>query len=195
MGARVIIQSGNGKGAAVREFVPKIGTDVTVLLDCDGTYPPEMIPQLVDALGKGAPVVLGSRFRGTLIDDGAMNFLNRIGNRLLSAFASFLFRVPVSDVCSGMWAFQSDCLKSLDLTAERFELEVDIFAECALRDIPILEVPIPYRRRIGERKLRLREGFRIAHALLKKRLHPPRAPSGAGRIGAAAAAESADGAG
>jgi dolichol-phosphate hexosyltransferase len=173
MGAEVVVQTGNGKGAAFREFLPQIQADITVVLDSDGTYPPEMIPQLVGALGERSPVALGSRFREPWMDDGAMSLVNQVGNRLLSSFASFLFQTPVSDVCSGMWAFRSDRLKSLDLTAERFELEVDIFAECALRHIPIAEIPIPYRKRVGERKLQLRDGLRICSALLKKRVRSP----------------------
>jgi len=102
---------------------------------------------------------------------------NYVGNRLLSWFASILFGTPVSDVCSGMWAFVTDRLKSLDLTANGFDLEADIFAECALRGIPILEIPIRYDRRIGEPKLRLKEGFRIALALLKKRLRSSPGPA------------------
>jgi hypothetical protein len=98
---------------------------------------------------------------------------NYVGNVILSRFASILFRTPVSDVCSGMWAFVSERLKSLGLTANGFELEADIFAECAIRGIPIVEIPIRYDRRIGEPKLRLKEGFRIALALLKKRLRSP----------------------
>jgi glycosyltransferase involved in cell wall biosynthesis len=196
MGAQVIVQNGKGKGAAVREFLPEIWTDVTIFLDSDGTYPAEMIPQFVDGLRR-APVVLGSRLRGSGMDDGAMNLLNRVGNRLISAFASFLFGVPVSDVCSGMWAFDSALLKSLDLTADGFDLEVDLFAECALRRIPIVEVAIPYRRRLGKGKLRLREGFRIALALLEKRLRSRRtSPKGVRtHMGARLdAAEAADGA-
>ena len=59
----------------------------------------------------------------------------------------------------------------------RADLEADIFAECALRGIPILEIPIRYDRRIGEPKLRLKEGFRIALALLKKRLRSSPGPA------------------
>lgn len=172
LGAEIFVQSGNGKGSAFREFVPRIRSDVTVLLDSDGTYPPEVIPQLVGALGDESPVVLGSRFRGSKMDDGAMSTLNYLGNRLLSTFATLLYGMPISDVCSGMWAFASDRLKSLDLTAKGFELEVDIYAECALRRIPIAEIPIRYHRRIGTGKLRFEEGFRIAFALLRKRLRP-----------------------
>ena len=169
LGAEVFVQSGHGKGSAFREFVPKIKEDFTVLLDSDGTYPPEAIPELVAALKEASPVVLGSRLRGS-IDEGAMSGLNYAGNVLLSRFASVLFATPISDVCSGMWAFVSDRLKSLSLTATGFDLEADLFAECALRGIPILEIPIRYDRRIGEPKLHLKEGFRIALALLKKRL-------------------------
>jgi glycosyltransferase involved in cell wall biosynthesis len=169
LGAEIFVQTGNGKGSAFREFVPKIRDEYAVLLDSDGTYPPEIIPELVGKLGPDTPVVLGSRLRGS-IEDGAMSLANRLGNRLLSGFASFLFATPISDVCSGMWGFASDRLKSLDLTATGFELEADIFAECALKGIPIAEIPIRYDRRIGRPKLRLHEGFRIALALLKKRL-------------------------
>lgn len=169
LGAEIFVQSGAGKGSAFREFVPRIKDQYAVLLDSDGTYPPEIIPELVGKLRAGSPVVLGSRLRGW-IDAGAMSIANHVGNRLLSAFASFLFRTPISDVCSGMWAFDSDRLKSLGLTATGFELEADIFAECALKGIPITELPIRYARRIGEGKLRVREGLRIARALLMKRL-------------------------
>ncbi len=170
LGASVFVQSGRGKGSAFREFVPTITERFTVVLDSDGTYPPEMIPRLVKKLRAGNPVVVGSRIRGS-IERGAMSNANLLGNRLLSGFASLLFRTRISDVCSGMWAFDSGKLKSLGLTAEGFELEADIFAECSLQGIPIVEIPIPYSKRIGEPKLRLREGLRIAFALLRKRIH------------------------
>lgn len=175
-GAHVFVQTGIGKGSAFREFVPHIKEDMTVLLDSDGTYPPESIPQLVGALGRESPVVLGSRLRGS-INEGAMSSANYLGNRALSWFASFLFDTPISDVCSGMWAFRSDRLKSLGLTANGFELEADIFAECALRGIPIAEIPIRYDKRIGKPKLRFREGVKIAMALLKKRLQSSPRPA------------------
>src|SRR2546428_1263266 len=161
LGAEVFVQSGNGKGSAFREFVPRIRDQYVVLLDSDGTYPPEVIPDIVGKLGAGSPVVLGSRLRGS-INDGAMSMANRIGNRVLSWLASFLFATPISDVCSGMWGFVSDRLKSLGLTATGFELEADLFAECALKGIPITEVPIRYDRRIGEAQLHFHHGVPIA---------------------------------
>jgi len=176
LGAEVFVQSGNGKGSAFREFVPKIRDQYVVLLDSDGTYPPEVIPDMVGKLGAGSPVVIGSRLRGS-INDGAMSMANLVGNRMLSWLASFLFATPISDVCSGMWGFVSERLRTLGLTATGFELEADLFAECALKGIPITEIPIRYDRRIGEAKLHVREGVRIALALLKKRLRSGPAPA------------------
>jgi len=169
LGAEVFVQSGKGKGAALREFLPKIAEKYTVLLDCDGTYPPEIIPRFVEKLAEGKPVVVGSRILGS-IEEGAMSGTNYLGNRVLSAVASFLFQSPISDVCSGMWAFDSEQLKSLGLTADGFDIEADVFARCARKGIPITEIPIPYHRRIGEAKLRVWEGLRIAFALLRERL-------------------------
>lgn len=168
LGAEVVLQTGNGKGSAFREFIPKIKEEFTVILDCDGTYPPEVIPRLVKKLGEGHSVVVGSRMRGE-IDEGAMSRMNYLGNRMLSWLASTLFNAPISDVCSGMWAFSSTHLKSLELTADGFDLEADIFAECARKGIRIAEVPIPYHKRIGRSKLRVRTGLQIAMALLRKR--------------------------
>src|SRR3982074_271461 len=50
MGAEVFIQTGHGKGAAFREFIPRIREDVTVLLASDGTYPTEAITDIIDRL-------------------------------------------------------------------------------------------------------------------------------------------------
>lgn len=171
LGAKVVVQTGVGKGSAFREFIPGIKEELIVFMDSDGTYSPELIPAFVEKLRQGNPVVLGSRIRGS-IDDGAMSKFNYLGNRVLSSFASILFGIPVSDVCTGMWAFASSHLKSLDLTAQGFDLEAEIFAECALKHIPIVEVPIPYGKRLGQTKLRARVGLQIALALLKKRLRP-----------------------
>src|SRR3989441_3508062 len=81
LGAEIFVQSGNGKGAAFREFVPKIRDQFAVLLDSDGTYPPEIIPELVGQLGPGTPIVPGSRPRGS-IEGGGRALANQGGNRM-----------------------------------------------------------------------------------------------------------------
>lgn len=184
-GANVFVQAGKGKGNGVRQAVDYLtgrpndgmGDRLYVMLDADGTYPPEQIDRLLAALEAGADVVLGSRFRGH-IEDGAVTGLNRIGNRLLSALATLLFGVPVSDVCTGMWGFREGCLRTLDLEADGFDLEADLYSAACDAGARIVEIPVDYGRRIGEPKLiPLRNGVRIALRLLARRLNRPAAPA------------------
>ena len=99
-----------------------------------------------------------------------MSAANYLGNRFLSRLASTVYRREISDVCTGMWAFRADILQLIDLTADGFDLEANFFAECAKRNVPIKEIPITYKKRIGTQKLRLSEGLRIALALLKRKI-------------------------
>src|SRR2546428_1691585 len=182
-GASTFAQSGTGKGNGVRQALAEIlanpvrrlpaGERFVVMLDADGTYPADAIPRFVEALESGEEVVLGSRLGGS-IADGAISDLNRLGNRLPSALASLLYRVPRTDVCTGMWGVREDALQRLGLAAEGFELEAELFAAACERGIRMRGLPIFYDRRIGEPKLvPLRTGLSIAWRLLMRRLNRP----------------------
>jgi len=172
-GARVLTQPGRGKGDAVRfGFGLADGHSRILLMDADGTYPPEEIPQFLSALDGGADVVVGSRMDG-IIEDAAMPPLHFIGNRLLSLIARTLYGKSVSDVCSGMWAFSSDAVQRLSLNANHFEIEAELFAQASKAGLRIDEVPIRYRRRMGRPKIQsLRAGLSIATKLIRKRFAP-----------------------
>ncbi len=177
-GAGVLVQRGNGKGNAMTQafdfFVDpeenppweQFGSQrYFIMLDSDGTYPPEAIPSFVNALDEGYDVVMGSRFQG-LIETGALTALNRLGNRFLTRFAGFLFRAPVTDVCTGMWGLSERFLRRFASTANGFDLEADIFASACNEVSRLTEVPISYARRIGTPKLvPIRTGLQIAWRL------------------------------
>jgi dolichol-phosphate mannosyltransferase len=182
-GASVYVQDGEGKGNGVRQALDHLidnprdadGRDrrMFVMLDADGSYPPEAIPNFVEELESGSDVVTGSRFLGHA-EDGSISTLNRLGNRLLSHFAGFLFGVPVSDVCTGMWGFREDYLRRFGLAAKSFDLEADLFASSCHVGAHRKEVPIDYACRIGEAKLiPLRTGLLIAWRLIARRLNQP----------------------
>jgi dolichol-phosphate hexosyltransferase len=142
-----------------------------VMLDADGTYPPEAIPEFVEALASGNDVVLGSRFRGRM-EEGAMTPLNAIGNRMLSTLARLLYGVSVTDVCTGMWGFTPEALRQIPLEATGFDLEADLFGSACLSRARIHELPVDYATRIGPAKLSpVRSGFKIALRLLTRRLN------------------------
>jgi dolichol-phosphate mannosyltransferase len=182
-GASVFIQAGRGKGNGMRQAFDHLlhardradggsaEPEFYLMLDADGTYPPEMVPAFLDALESGHDVVLGSRFRGQMAH-GAMTPLNAIGNRVLSALARFLFGVSVTDVCTGMWGFKAEKLREIPLEAGGFDLEADLFGSACLSQARITELPIDYAARIGPPKLiPLRTGVQIAMRLFARRLN------------------------
>ncbi len=189
-GAAVFVQRGSGKGNGMQQALHYLLGPVPggqedsldpryfLMLDSDGTYPPECVPDVLAALEAGYDVVLGSRFLGR-IADGAISRLNLLGNRLLTAFARLLYRAPISDVCTGMWGFRESFLRHLALTACGFDLEADIFASACQLRARLAEVPIRYDCRIGEPKLvPIRTGVLIAWRLLVRWLSSSSRPTG-----------------
>ena len=193
-GASVFIQAGRGKGNGMRQAFEHLlrardradggsrEPEFFLMLDADGSYPPEAISTFLDALASGNDVVLGSRFRGRMAE-GAMTPLNAIGNRVLSALAHLLFGVSVTDVCTGMWGFKADTLRKIPLEAHGFDLEADLFGSACLSQARITELPIDYDARIGPPKLiPLRTGMQIALRLFVRRLNGPAQPMPRGRL-------------
>src|SRR5207244_5154474 len=146
------------------------GPKIYVMLDADGTYPHETIAEFCEALESGCDVVAGSRLRGR-VEDGALTSLNRLGNQVLSGFARFLFRFPISDVCTGMWAFREDALQRFRLDAESFDLEAHLFASACETGAHLTTLPVDYACRIGQDKLvPIRTAIIIAWRLILRRM-------------------------
>ena len=174
LGCSVITQWGEGKGAGIRQAFKKFiedDNDVLVMLDSDGTYSPEEIPNLVSALPNSG-IVVGDRLHGNL-EPGAMTSTNWIGNHLLTWFAVALHGKPINDLCSGFWAFSRDAIKRLRLNSMRFEIEAEMYTSCVHQNIPLKYIPISYAKRIGEAKLgSIKDGTSIARKLMIRRIFP-----------------------
>ncbi|MEW6036064.1 MAG: glycosyltransferase family 2 protein [Candidatus Micrarchaeota archaeon] len=166
-GAAIISINKRGKATAIRKAFSDIEDDIAVILDSDASYAPEEIPLFIRAL-ESCDVVVGSRFRGR-IAGGSMPFLNRLGNRALTAMANALYGKRISDVCSGFWAFRKRAYKAIEVNSKHFELEANFYAECAKKGIGICEVPITYGARRGKTKLSVLHGFEIGAYLALRR--------------------------
>lgn len=172
-GAQVIIEPRKGKGRAVRTAFEQVKADFIFMLDADYTYPATYIPDMLDILQHGCPVVIGSRLKGKR-EEGAMSRLNVVGNRLLSLMATIVYQRRTSDVCTGCWGFRAEVVKSLSLRATGFDLEADLFSQLARKGYSIAEIPIYYRRRPTPAKLSsLKDGLKIGWRLLANRFKSP----------------------
>lgn len=168
-GARVIVEPRRGKGRAVRTVLDSVKADFIFMLDADYTYPATHITDMVRTLGQGDMVVIGSRLKGQR-EKGAISRLNVVGNIMLVLLAKVLYRVNISDICTGYWGIRGEVLPKLNLSANGFQFEADLFTELAKNGYRIAEVPIYYRRREGKSKLIwIIDGFKIGFKLISKR--------------------------
>jgi glycosyltransferase involved in cell wall biosynthesis len=149
-GAKVVREEKRGYGNAYLKGFREARGDIIVMLDADGTYPAEAIPQFVKPLLSGeADFAIGSRLRGN-IKRGAMPWLHRyLGNPLLTGVLNFLFHTRISDAHCGMRAFTRKALNSMNLNSSGMEFASEMIIEAARNKLRIIEVPVEYRVRGG----------------------------------------------
>ncbi|MFD1571331.1 S-layer glycoprotein N-glycosyltransferase AglJ [Halorubrum laminariae] len=148
-GARVVEQSGRGKGQAVREAVrDHVDAPYVVMADADATYDAADVDAMLEPLLAGeADHVIGNRFAD--MRPGAMTRLNRIGNRLINAAFRAIHGERYRDILSGYRAFTRESFLRLHLTADGFGIETEMAVECVKNRDRVAVVPITYRERPG----------------------------------------------
>jgi dolichol-phosphate mannosyltransferase len=168
-GARVILQSGTGKGQAMVEAFDLIEENYILLIDGDGTYLPAEAPKLLEPVLKGrADHVVGNRFG--YLKGGALKRLNLVGNKLINRFFVLIYRIRLTDILSGYRAFTIDSVRLLDLTTPGFEIESEMTIESVKKGIRIIEVPITYLPRAAGARTKLnplKDGLKIVITIFR----------------------------
>jgi dolichol-phosphate mannosyltransferase len=143
-GARVVEQSGTGKGQAVREAVREhVDAEYVLMLDGDGTYEADDAEAMLEPVRSGeADHVIGNRFAD--MRSGSMSLLNRIGNRLINGAFGVIHGESFGDILSGYRAFTRESFGEMHLTSDGFGIETEMAVECAKRGIATTVVPITY---------------------------------------------------
>jgi glycosyltransferase (TIGR04182 family) len=168
-GARVVLQSGSGKGQALKEVFEDIKEKYILLIDGDGTYLPAEAERLLDPLLKGkADHVVGNRF-GRL-RGGALKRLNMFGNKIINRFFVLIYGIQLSDILSGYRAFTTEGVRLLDLSTPGFEIESEMTVESVKKGLRIIEVPVTYMPRAAGTRTKLnpfRDGLKIALTIFR----------------------------
>ncbi len=165
-GADVLVQSGRGKGQAVREAVSQIDLPYVLMLDGDGTYDPADAGRMLEPLSEGYEHVIGNRFAG--MDDDAMRRLNSFGNRMINRAFRFIHGADYDDILSGYRAFTVDSFERLSLDADGFTIETELAVECVKHGLETTVVPVSYTARPEDSETNLhpiRDGGTIILAL------------------------------
>jgi glycosyltransferase involved in cell wall biosynthesis len=141
-GARVVRVHARGYGHACIAAVSAARGRYVVMGDADDSYDFGEMDRLVARLSAGADLVMGSRFRGRIVD-GAMPWMNRyLGTPAMSALLNLLFETGVSDVNCGLRGLRRDIWPRLALSAGGMELASEMVIRAAREGLRIEEVPV-----------------------------------------------------
>lgn len=152
LGCRVLKQfPPQGYGPAMDRAVREASGDVVVTLDCDDTYPVDVIPRIVELVEQGYDLVNTTR---TWRRPKAMPFANFLANRVFALGARVLHGLKTTDVHSGMRAYRKSMIDAVEWNPRGPALPVDMYVIPFRRGFRVTEIPIDYRERVGETTLR-----------------------------------------
>jgi Glycosyl transferase family 2 len=170
-GVPVLHQKSRGKGGAIREAIDWLAeknVQYAVVLDADGSYPGASVLPALELLDAGSHLVVGVRQSATGPPRNSRDLLHRVGNALLNFVAGQVSRSRILDVCSGFWGVQVERARELGLESYDFGIEAELFLKGQRAGWTILQIPIPYRERVGEAKLHaVSDGVRILLSIIR----------------------------
>src|SRR5262249_30581381 len=138
--------------------------NLIAFLDADGTYPPEYFPQLCRQALAGADVVIGSRMAGAASE---MPITRRVGNRVVAGLISPLRDQRPRDRARGNRVIRRERLPLLYPLPNGLNVTPIMSLRAIHEGLTLVEVPIPYRERVGRSKLSVvRDGLRYSYSII-----------------------------
>jgi glycosyltransferase involved in cell wall biosynthesis len=169
MGADIVLQDGLGKGDALAKAIEysDLTVDYVVITDADYTYPAEYVPEMIRILEEtpGVGMVCGNRFNGH-VDLKALRSVFYFGNRVIAFAHNLLNGVPLTDPLTGLRVVRAEILRNWKVKSKGFDIEVELNHHVEREGFGIVEVPIYYRQRLGEKKLKARHSATILKRIM-----------------------------
>ncbi len=152
-GARVVCEPRRGYGAACLAGLAALrDPEVIVFLDADRSDDPGLLPLLVTPILEDcADLVIGSRMLGER-EPGALPPHSRFGNWLAGRILTHLYGQPTTDL-GPFRAIRWTTLQQLHMSDRGFGWTMEMQAKAARLKARTVEVPVPYRTRIGRSKI------------------------------------------
>ena len=158
-GARVVLDSGRGKGAAIRQSLEEVHADIVVFMDADGSHDPDDIPRLVQPiLDDEADLVIGCRMTGGSdeLHGDVSRFVRLTGSQVITLIINYRFNVRLTDVQNGFRAIRRDVARAVGMVEDTFTIEEEMVMKCLKHKCRVKNVPShEYERRHGQSNIRL----------------------------------------
>jgi glycosyltransferase involved in cell wall biosynthesis len=137
-----------GSGASRKTGILQAKGEIIVMIDGDGTYPADAIPELL-ALFPAYDQVVGARQSET----GTHRWLRTLAKASIRKLAAYMLGRPIPDLNSGLRAFKREVMQRyLYLLPDGFSCVSTMSLAFLANQHPIAYVPIPYFARIGTSK-------------------------------------------
>ncbi len=153
LGARVVAEPRRGYGAACLAGIGALspGVDTVLFMDADAADDPADIPALLAPLAAGqAALVVGSRVAQAA--PGALTPQQRFGNALACALMRRIWGGRFTDL-GPFRAIRRDALARLAMADSTWGWTVEMQVRALRLGLPVAEVPVRYRPRIGVSKI------------------------------------------
>jgi dolichol-phosphate mannosyltransferase len=143
LGARVILDDGRGKGAALRLGIAEATGDILVFIDADGSHDPDDIPALVQPILKGeADHVSGSRMLGGSdeLHSTINQFIRHLGSQIITLSINYTQGVSLTDCENGFRAIRRKVAQALDLRENIVTIEQELVIKSVRSGYRLAEV-------------------------------------------------------
>lgn len=171
LGADVVFQKGIGKGDALNFGLKCIDVSggYIVISDADYTYPAAHIPQMIKVLDENPQVgmVCGNRFNAEF-PLKVMTPVFYMGNKMIVTIHRMLNKIALKDPLTGLRVIRGEILRDWNPVSKSFDIEIELNNLISQKGFKIAEVPIAYRARIGQKKLKVEHGITILRRILNE---------------------------
>jgi glycosyltransferase involved in cell wall biosynthesis len=175
-----VMTVGHGYGLACRRGAEAADdAEILVFMDGDGADDPSSLAAMIAPIRSGAfDFVIASRARGAR-EPGSMASHQLLAGLAAGRLTKLLYGVSYTDMCA-FRAIRRDTLLGLGMQEMTYGWNLEMQLRAARAGLRVLELPVPYRRRLGgESKVAgslrgsMRAGLKIISTFARVAMEPP----------------------
>jgi glycosyltransferase involved in cell wall biosynthesis len=153
-----------GYGAAIKTGIKNAANDLILIIDGDGSYPVNAIPELLKEVDQ-YDLIVGSRTG----EEVKIQLYRRPAKWFLSMLANYLSETKIPDLNSGMRIFRrKDVVKFYNILPNKFSFTTTMTLAYHTMGQLVKYVPINYYKREGKSKIRpFKDGFNFILLILR----------------------------
>lgn len=144
--------SNKGYGASLKTGIKKSGYDHVAIMDGDGTYPWQKLPELLDTyFEEDFDMVVGKRDAGS----SAIPAMRKPAKWFLTKLANYLAEEKIPDLNSGLRVIRKDILLDyFHMLPSGFSFTTTVTLLLLTNGYDVKYIPIEYKNRKGKSKIR-----------------------------------------